>query len=91
MATLVADSHDEAPRMYAAVFGREPERTRHLVQRLTPPMGPASQDAHDALASSRLDFDGPGAVAPAATDPALTWAPTPRDVLPPWPSREQRD
>lgn len=43
---------NEAPRMHEAVFSREPESTRKLVQYHTPAISAAAKDAREALAFS---------------------------------------
>ena len=47
---------EAAPKMYEAVFSREPEWSREIVQPKTPPMGQAALEALEAMESAQLDF-----------------------------------
>ncbi len=64
-----------APIMYNAVFAREPEATRHLVQPAVGPMSEAAREAREALDSATLDFFSPGG---ATALPSRDWRPRPR-------------
>ena len=46
-----------APRMYAEIFAREPQSSRSVVQPLTPPMSQSAIDARDALKYAHRDYD----------------------------------
>lgn len=46
-----------APRMYAEIFAREPQSSRSFVQPLTPPMSQSAIDARDALKYAHRAYD----------------------------------
>lgn len=69
----------DASTMHAAVFAREPEATRHLVQYHTPAISPAAREAREALAFSAAR-GGLRAMAGAAEEEAKWGWPRPRDV-----------
>ena len=55
MAEILGDQGIEAaPKMYEAVFAREPECSRAILQPKTPPMGQAALEALEAMESAKL-------------------------------------